>query len=274
MGDAISVADIVIDGVGSLGNVFDQVRRSYPLGAPPKQKKICVVGAGAIGGLARPNCRAGEEVTSSTRAPTSPRLEEWPQTPAGRRQGRYRQNQGRQQGDRSRQAGYRRACGEGAFPRSRLFATSISPLARPTVHRAEWFAVVVDFQLAGGEHDQISGCKASTSGALRPNTSIRFASSAAWSTLPRLRPRRALIITSKVIRFLIGELDRKNTPRVKELHDVFIKAGLNPWRCRISFRNPAEGMGQSLFQPDPAPPMRHWSADRQFAETLELAART
>jgi hypothetical protein len=47
MGDAHNVVEIVIDGVGSLGNVFDQVLPSpYLSGAPPKQKKICVVGAG------------------------------------------------------------------------------------------------------------------------------------------------------------------------------------------------------------------------------------
>ena len=65
MGDAHNVVDIVIDGVGSLGNVFDQVLPSpYLLGAPPKPKKICVVGAGAIGGLlAAKFALAGEDVT-------------------------------------------------------------------------------------------------------------------------------------------------------------------------------------------------------------------
>ena len=65
MGDAHNVVDIVIDGVGSLSNVFDQVLPSpYLLGAPPKQKKICVVGAGAIGGLlAAKFALAGEDVT-------------------------------------------------------------------------------------------------------------------------------------------------------------------------------------------------------------------
>src|SRR5260370_2853921 len=65
MGDAHNVVDIVIDGVGSLSNVFDQVLPSpYLLGAPPRQKRICVVGAGAIGGLlAARFALAGEEVT-------------------------------------------------------------------------------------------------------------------------------------------------------------------------------------------------------------------
>src|SRR5258707_406619 len=56
---------IVIDGVGGLSNVFDQVLPSpYLLGAPPRQKRICVVGAGAIGGLlAARFALAGEEVT-------------------------------------------------------------------------------------------------------------------------------------------------------------------------------------------------------------------
>jgi ketopantoate reductase len=65
MGDAHNVVDIVIDGVGKLSNIFDQVLPSpYLLGAPPKQKKICVVGAGAIGGLlAAKFALAGEDVT-------------------------------------------------------------------------------------------------------------------------------------------------------------------------------------------------------------------
>ena len=65
MGDAHNVVDIVIDGVGSLSNVFDQVLPSpYLLGAPPRQKRICVVGAGAIGGLlAARFALAGEDVT-------------------------------------------------------------------------------------------------------------------------------------------------------------------------------------------------------------------
>src|SRR5258708_18781698 len=65
MGDAHNVVDIVIEGVGSLSNVFDQVLPSpYLLGAPPRQKKICVVGAGAIVGLlAAKFALAGEDVT-------------------------------------------------------------------------------------------------------------------------------------------------------------------------------------------------------------------
>src|SRR3979490_386177 len=65
LADAHNVVDIVIDGVGSLSNVFDQVLPSpYLAGAPPKQKRICVVGAGAIGGLlAAKFALAGEDLT-------------------------------------------------------------------------------------------------------------------------------------------------------------------------------------------------------------------
>src|SRR6202034_2097556 len=65
MADAHNVVDIVLDGVGSSSNVFDQVSPSpYLLGAPPKPKKICVVGAGAIGGLlAAKFALAGDYVT-------------------------------------------------------------------------------------------------------------------------------------------------------------------------------------------------------------------
>src|SRR6201747_2079542 len=65
MADDHKVVNIVIDGVGSLSNVFDQVLPSpYFVGAPPMQKKICIVGAGAIGGLlAAKFALAGEDVT-------------------------------------------------------------------------------------------------------------------------------------------------------------------------------------------------------------------
>src|SRR5262245_60973353 len=65
MAAASNAVEIVIDGVGTLSNRFDQVLPSpYLLGAPPSPKRICVVGAGAIGGLmAAKFALAGEEVT-------------------------------------------------------------------------------------------------------------------------------------------------------------------------------------------------------------------
>src|SRR3981189_3758129 len=67
MGDAHNVVDIVIDGVGSLSNVFDQVLPSPSLHAqPPNPNKICVVGARATRGLlAAKFGLAGEDVTAS-----------------------------------------------------------------------------------------------------------------------------------------------------------------------------------------------------------------
>ena len=65
MSDAHNVIDVVIDGVGTLRNTFDQVLPSpYLAGQPPKPIKACVVGAGAIGGLmAARFALAGNEVT-------------------------------------------------------------------------------------------------------------------------------------------------------------------------------------------------------------------
>ncbi|MGH6974841.1 MAG: 2-dehydropantoate 2-reductase [Stellaceae bacterium] len=52
MPEAHNIIDVVIDGVGSLRNPFDQIVPSpYLLKEPPKPMRICVVGAGAIGGL-------------------------------------------------------------------------------------------------------------------------------------------------------------------------------------------------------------------------------
>jgi ketopantoate reductase len=65
MGEANNTIDIVIDGVGTLSNPFNQILPSpYLLGAAPKPIRVGVVGAGAIGGLmAAKLALAGNEVT-------------------------------------------------------------------------------------------------------------------------------------------------------------------------------------------------------------------
>ncbi|HEX9490013.1 MAG TPA: 2-dehydropantoate 2-reductase, partial [Stellaceae bacterium] len=65
MHNAENDIDIVIDGVGTLSNAFNQVLPSpYLFGAPPKPIRIGVVGAGAIGGLmAAKLALGGNEVT-------------------------------------------------------------------------------------------------------------------------------------------------------------------------------------------------------------------
>src|SRR5690349_4719049 len=65
MGEAENLVEIAIDGVGKLSNRFDQVLPSpYLLERAPAPIKVCVVGAGAIGGLvAAKLALAGNEVT-------------------------------------------------------------------------------------------------------------------------------------------------------------------------------------------------------------------
>ena len=65
MPDAENVIDVVIDGVGTLTNPFNQELESpYLLNEPPKPMRICVIGAGAIGGLmAAKLALAGNDVT-------------------------------------------------------------------------------------------------------------------------------------------------------------------------------------------------------------------
>src|SRR3984893_18792241 len=65
MADAKNRIEIVIDGVGTLSNPFEQELPSpYLLGGPPKPIRVCVVGAGAIGGLmAAKLALGGNEVT-------------------------------------------------------------------------------------------------------------------------------------------------------------------------------------------------------------------
>src|SRR6267378_2533825 len=65
MADAENTIEISIAGVGVLSNTFNQVLPSpYLLGGPPKPMRVCVVGAGAIGGLvAAKLALAGNDVT-------------------------------------------------------------------------------------------------------------------------------------------------------------------------------------------------------------------
>ena len=65
MHDAENTIEISIDGIGTLSNRFTQLLPSeYLLGSAPKPARICVVGAGAIGGLmAAKLALAGNEVT-------------------------------------------------------------------------------------------------------------------------------------------------------------------------------------------------------------------
>ncbi len=65
MRDAENTIEISIDGIGTLSNRFTQVLPSeYLFGSAPKPARVCVVGAGAIGGLmAAKLALAGNEVT-------------------------------------------------------------------------------------------------------------------------------------------------------------------------------------------------------------------
>lgn len=65
MKEAKNVVEISIDGIGTLGNPFDQEIASEFLGSgPPRPMRVCVVGAGAIGGLmAAKLALAGNPVT-------------------------------------------------------------------------------------------------------------------------------------------------------------------------------------------------------------------
>ncbi len=71
MKDERNTIEIAIDGVGSLVNAFNQELPSpYLLGAPPKPMRVCVVGAGAIGGLmAAKLAQGGNDVTVIDKGP-------------------------------------------------------------------------------------------------------------------------------------------------------------------------------------------------------------
>jgi ketopantoate reductase/2-keto-4-pentenoate hydratase/2-oxohepta-3-ene-1,7-dioic acid hydratase in catechol pathway len=275
MGDAHNVVDIVIDGVGSLSNVFDQVLPSpYLLGAPPKQKKICVVGAGAIGGLlAAKFALAGEEVTV---------IDQGAHLAAIQKSGlKLEWHDGKVHTAKMKAVNKATEAGKQDIVVLAVKAHFLDQVVRDIDSLLGPDTVVLTvqnglpwwyFQKLGGQYDNQRLQSLDPSGVLTkhidPNRIIGcVVYPAAAATAP------GVIHHVEGDRFPIGELDGKETPRVKELHDVFIKAGLKSMvlpdiRSEIWLK----AWGNLSFNPISALTHATLVDICQFAETRELAA--
>jgi 2-dehydropantoate 2-reductase len=275
MGDAHNVVDIVIDGVGSLGNVFDQVLPSpYLLGAPPKQKKICVVGAGAIGGLlAAKFALAGEDVTV---------IDQGAHLAAIQKNGlKLEWHDGKVQTAKMKAVNKAADAGKQDIVVLAVKAHFLDQVVRDIDSMLGPDTVVLTvqnglpwwyFQRLGGQYDNHKLESLDPSGVLSKNIDPKriigcVVYPAAAATAP------GVIHHVEGDRFPIGELDGKETPRVKELHDVFIKAGLKSLvlpdiRSEIWLK----AWGNLSFNPISALTHATLVDICQFAETRELAA--
>ncbi|HEY3677684.1 MAG TPA: 2-dehydropantoate 2-reductase [Bradyrhizobium sp.] len=276
MGDAHNVVEIVIDGVGSLSNAFDQVLPSpYLTGAPPSQKKICVVGAGAIGGLlAAKFALAGEDVTV---------IDQGAHLAAIQKNGlKLEWHDGKVQTARMKAVNKPADAGKQDIVVLAVKAHFLDQVVRDIDSLLGPDTVILTvqnglpwwyFQRLGGQYDNHRLESLDPSGVLTKNIDPKrligcVVYPAAAATAP------GVIHHVEGDRFPIGELDGKQTPRVKELHDVFIKAGLKSLvlpdiRSEIWLK----AWGNLSFNPISALTHATLVDICQFAETRELAAR-
>jgi 2-dehydropantoate 2-reductase len=275
MGDAHNVVDIMIDGVGRLSNVFDQVLPSpYLLGAPPKQKKICVVGAGAIGGLlAAKFALAGEDVTV---------IDQGAHLAAIQRKGLTLEwHDGSVQTAKLKAVNKPTEAGRQDIVVLAVKAHFLDQVVRDidSMLGPETVVLTVQnglpwwyFQKLGGQYDNHKLESLDPSGILSKNIDPdRLIGCVVYPAAAATAP--GVIHHVEGDRFPIGELDGKETPRVKELHDVFIKAGLKSMvlsdiRSEIWLK----AWGNLSFNPISALTHATLVDICQFAETRALAA--
>jgi ketopantoate reductase/2-keto-4-pentenoate hydratase/2-oxohepta-3-ene-1,7-dioic acid hydratase in catechol pathway len=275
MGDAHNVVDIVIDGVGSLSNVFDQVLPSpYLFGAPPKPKKICVVGAGAIGGLlAAKFALAGDEVTV---------IDQGAHLAAIQKNGlKLEWHDGKVQTAKMKAVNKATEAGKQDIVVLAVKAHFLEQVVRDidSLLGPDTIVLTVQnglpwwyFQKLGGQYDNQRLQSLDPTGVLTKHIDAsRLIGCVVYPAAAATAP--GVIHHVEGDRFPIGELDGKETPRVKELHDVFIKAGLKSMvlpdiRSEIWLK----AWGNLSFNPISALTHATLVDICQFAETRDLAA--
>jgi 2-dehydropantoate 2-reductase len=275
MAEAHNVVEIVIDGVGRLGNVFDQVLPSpYLLGAPPRQKKICVVGAGAIGGLlAAKFALAGEDVTV---------IDQGAHLAAIQKNGlKLEWHDGKVQTAKVKAVNKPTDAGKQDIVVLAVKAHFLDQVVRDidALLGPDTIVLTVQnglpwwyFQKLGGKYDNHRLESLDPSGVLTRNIDPnRVIGCVVYPAAAAVAP--GVIHHVEGDRFPIGELDGSETERVRELHDVFIRAGLKSLvlpdiRSEIWLK----AWGNLSFNPISALTHATLVDICQFAETRELAA--
>jgi ketopantoate reductase/2-keto-4-pentenoate hydratase/2-oxohepta-3-ene-1,7-dioic acid hydratase in catechol pathway len=275
MGDAHNVVDIVIDGVGSLSNGFDQVLPSpYLLGAPPSAKRICVVGAGAIGGLlAAKFALAGEDVTV---------IDQGAHLAAIQKSGlKLEWHDGKVQTARVKAVNKPAEAGKQDIVVLAVKAHFLDQVVRDidSLLGPDTIVLTVQnglpwwyFQRLGGQYDNHRLDSLDPSGVLTKHIDPkRIIGCVVYPAAAAIAP--GVIHHVEGDRFPIGELDGEETERVKELHDRFVKAGLKSMvlpdiRSEIWLK----AWGNLSFNPISALTHATLVDICQFAETRQLAA--
>jgi len=276
MPEASNVIDVVIDGVGSLRNPFNQVLPSpYLLKQEPKPMRVCVVGAGAIGGLiAAKLALAGNTVTVIDMGPHLAAI---------------------------KANGLRLEWHDGKVEIAKVKAVEKAAEARKQdlvvlavkAHHLDLVAKDIDnlldadtmvltvqnglpwwyFQKLGGKFDNRKLESLDPTGILTKKIDAnRILGCVVYPAAAVTAP--GVIHHAEGDRFPIGELDGKETERAKLLHDVLVKSGLKS-RVLKDIRSEIwlKAWGNLSFNPISALTHATLVDICQFPETRHLAAR-
>jgi ketopantoate reductase/2-keto-4-pentenoate hydratase/2-oxohepta-3-ene-1,7-dioic acid hydratase in catechol pathway len=275
MRDASNVIEIVIDGVGTLSNRFDQELPSPYLLGEPKPIRIGVVGAGAIGGLMAAKLGlAGNQVTVID--VPGPHLNAIKQNGL-----KLEWHDGKVETAKVKAVDKAADAGKQDVVVLAVKAHFLDQVVKDIDHMLGPDTLVLTvqnglpwwyFQKLGGKYDNQKLESLDPTGILSkkidPNRLIGcVVYPAAAVTAP------GVIHHVEGDRFPIGELDGKESERAKHLHDVFVKAGLksrvlNDIRSEIWLK----AWGNLSFNPISALTHATLVDICQFAETRELAA--
>jgi ketopantoate reductase len=276
MDKAENAIEIVIDGVGRLVNQFNQTLPSpYLLKDAPPAKKICVVGAGAIGGLmAAKFALGGDDVTVIDMGPHLAAIQkggiklEW--------------HDGKVQTANVRAVEKAADAGKQDIVVLAVKAHYLDQVVKDIDHLLGPDTIVLTvqnglpwwyFQKLGGKYDNQKLDSLDPTGVLSKKIPAdRIIGCVVYPAAAVTAP--GVIHHVEGDRFPIGELDGSTTERAKSLHDTFVKAGLKS-RVLPDIRSEIwlKAWGNLSFNPISALTHATLVDICQFAETRELAAR-
>jgi 2-dehydropantoate 2-reductase len=276
MADAENTIEIVIDGVGKLSNQFNQVLPSpYLFGGAPQPMRVCVVGAGAIGGLiAAKLALAGNDVTVIDLGVHLAAIKanglklEW--------------HDGKVETAKVKAVEKAAEAGKQDLVVLAVKAHFLDQIAKDIDHLldAETMVLTVQnglpwwyFQKLGGKHDNAKLESLDPTGILSKKIDAnRLIGCVVYPAAAVTAP--GVIHHVEGDRFPVGELDGKETPRVKRIHDVLVKAGLKS-RVLKDIRSEIwlKAWGNLSFNPISALTHATLADICQFPETRHLAAR-
>jgi len=276
MRDAANVIEISIEGIGTLGNQFNQELPSpFLLGTPPPPMRVCVVGAGAIGGLmAAKLALAGNAVTV---------IDLGAHLAAIKQNGlKLEWHDGKVQIAEVTAVDKAADAGKQDLVILAVKAHFLEQVVRDIDHLLEPDTMVMTvqnglpwwyFQKLAGKYDNKKLATLDPTGILSKKIdAARIIGCVVYPAAAVTAP--GVIHHVEGDRFPIGEIDGKETDRAKAVHDLFVKAGLksrvlNDIRSEIWLK----AWGNLSFNPISALTHATLLDICQFPETRHLAAK-